>query len=81
MVRAIRAKVVSSKVAEVRANLEALEALPLADEKAFFSDPRNAAAAETYLRRCVEALLDLGRHLASHGLGEVVLEYGLIGPT
>jgi uncharacterized protein YutE (UPF0331/DUF86 family) len=81
MVRAIRAKVVSSKVAGVRANLEALESLPLARQKAFFSDPRNPAAAETYLRHCLEALLHLGRHLASQGLGEVVLEYGLIGLT
>jgi uncharacterized protein YutE (UPF0331/DUF86 family) len=81
MVRAIRAKVVSSKVAGVRANLEALESLPLAHQKAFFSDPGNPPAAETYLRRCLEALLHLGRHLASQGLGEVVLEYGLIGPT
>jgi len=31
------------------------------------SDPRNVASAESYLRRGLEALLDLGRHLLAKG--------------
>ena len=33
------------------------------------------AAAESYLRRALEALLDLGRHVLAKGLGEGALEY------
>ncbi len=38
-------------------------------------DPRNIAAAESYLRRALEALLDLGRHILAKGLGEGAVEY------
>ena len=36
---------------------------------------RDVAAAESFLRRALEALLDLGRHVLAIGLGEGVLEY------
>ena len=32
-------------------------------------------AAESYLRRVLEAVLDLGRHILAKGLGEGTLEY------
>jgi len=43
---------------------------------AFEADPRNAAAAaESYLRRALEALLDLGGHILAKGIGQGPAEY------
>nr|HID14426.1 DUF86 domain-containing protein [Anaerolineae bacterium] len=36
---------------------------------------RNVGAAESYLRRALEALLDLGRHILAKGFGLGVSEY------
>ena len=43
-------------------------------EQAFFADRHNGAAAESYLRRALEALLDLGRHILAKGFGKGVSE-------
>lgn len=59
---------VDRMVAEVRA-------LPLDDHQAFFADSRNVWTAESCLRRALEALLDLGRHLLAKRFGEGVTEY------
>ena len=58
--------------------LARIRALPLDDERAFRGDPRNVAAAESYLRRALEALLDLGRHVLAKGFGQGVSEYKAI---
>jgi uncharacterized protein YutE (UPF0331/DUF86 family) len=55
--------------------LARIRALPLRDKESFFGDPRNEAAAESYLRRALEALLDLGRHILAKGFGKGVTEY------
>lgn len=55
-------------IAEVRS-------LPLDDRQAFFSDTRNVWTAESCLRRALESLLDLGRHLLAKRFGEGVTEY------
>jgi len=55
--------------------LRGLGMLPLASLAAFQSDARDAAAAESYLRRALEAVLGLGRHILAKGLGEGTLEY------
>lgn len=55
--------------------LRGLATLPLTSLKAFQSDARDVAAAESFLRRALEALLDLGRHVLAKGLGERALEY------
>ena len=38
-------------------------------------DRRNPAAAESFLRRAIEALLDAARHLLAKGHGPAGLEY------
>ena len=38
-------------------------------------DPRNVAAGDSYVRRALEALMDLGRHILAKGLGRVASEY------
>lgn len=71
----VRAATVAQKAAQVRAMLRGIEHLPLSDPAAFEADPRNAASAESYLRRALEALLDLGRHILAKGVGEGPAEY------
>lgn len=71
----LRSRIVAERAAWVREMLEGLRALPLDTFEAFQADPRNAAAAESYLRRALEALLDLGRHVLAKGFGLGVDEY------
>jgi uncharacterized protein YutE (UPF0331/DUF86 family) len=71
----VRVTIVLQKSALVDDMLRGLSTLPLASLEAFERDPRDAAAAESYLRRALEALLDLGRHLVAKALGERTLEY------
>ena len=49
--------------------------LPLGNYGAFIADKRNVWAAESCLRRALEALMDLGRHVAAKGFGRGVTEY------
>ncbi|MCX6373876.1 MAG: DUF86 domain-containing protein [Actinobacteria bacterium] len=55
--------------------LAGIERLPLSDPAAFAADSRNAASAESYLRRALEVLLDLGRHIIAKGIGQGPAEY------
>lgn len=73
--RTIRADVVLDKTAWVRSMLDELRGLPLVSLELFLSDRRNTAAAESFLRRALEGVLDLGRHILSKGFGEGVVEY------
>ena len=71
----LRAKVIAERVAWINRMLANLRRLPLDSYVTFRSDPRNIAAAESYLRRALEALLDLGRHVLAKGFGQAVAEY------
>lgn len=71
----VSAKVVTERAGWVRAMLAGLRNLPLESLEEFRRDPRNAAAAESYLRRALEALLDLGRHVLAKSFGRAVAEY------
>ena len=71
----IQAKVVAERIAWIRSMVKEIRALPLDSFEAFSSDPRNVVAAESYLRRGLEAILDLGRHMMAKGFGEPVIEY------
>jgi hypothetical protein len=46
-----------------------IQSLPLGDKQAFFEDTRNLWTAESCLRRALEALFDLGRHILAKGFG------------
>ena len=71
----LRAKVVMERVLWIRDMVSSIKALPVESYSAFCSDQRNVAAAESYLRRGLEALLDLGRHVLAKGFGEPAVEY------
>lgn len=55
----MRASVVHDKLTLIAQLRDWLDRLPLADREQFLSDPMPAAAAESYLRRSLEALFDL----------------------
>lgn len=77
----ISTRVVTDRVQWIEAMLSRIRALPVNDRNEFFVDPRNSLACESCLRRALEALLDLGRHLLAKGLGIAVEEYKEIGPA
>ena len=68
-------KVVAERLDIVRTCLVDLRALGGCDPAAFGPDRRNPAAAESFLRRALEALFDAARHLLAKGLGLGRLEY------
>jgi uncharacterized protein YutE (UPF0331/DUF86 family) len=52
-----------------------IRSLPVGSIDEFIADRRNIGAAESCLRRAIEALLDLGRHLLGKAFGVAVTEY------
>ncbi len=68
-------KVVADRLGQVDRWLSGLRAIPVDSLAAFKADPRNPAAAESFLRRGIEALLDVARHLLAKGYGLGALEY------
>lgn len=71
-------RIIADRLHWIDAMLAAIKALPLDDREVFFADTRNTWAAESCLRRALEALLDLGRHILAKGFGVGVSEYGEI---
>jgi uncharacterized protein YutE (UPF0331/DUF86 family) len=71
----LREKVIAERSAWIREMLDRINALPLESYEQFTGDSRNAGAAESYLRRALDALLDLGRHILAKGFGLAVPEY------
>jgi len=71
----LREKIIVERAAWIRKMIEGVQALPLDSKESFLSDTRNAASAESYLRRALEALMDLGRHILAKGFAKAVTEY------
>ncbi len=72
---AISKRVVVDRFALITDLLREIRALPLLDSQAFFDDRRNVWTAESCVRRSLEALFDLGRHILAKGYGLGVSEY------
>ncbi len=68
-------KVIAQRARWIREAIAALRELPLADRQAFFGNKHNIAAAESYLRRSLEALFDVGRHILAKGFAYPATEY------
>ncbi len=68
-------RIVLDRLGFVEQMLERIRALPLENPDAFFSDERNPDALESCLRRALEALLDVGRHILAKGFAIGVTEY------
>ena len=71
----ISRRVVVDRLKTVNDLLQDIRSLPLNDRRAFFADRRNAWTAESCLRRSLEALFDVGRHILAKGFGVGVSEY------
>ncbi len=71
----IRAKVVLERAAWIREMLDAIKLLPFESFDEFNADRRNPDSAESCLRRALEALLDLGRHILAKQFGRGVVQY------
>jgi hypothetical protein len=71
----VRLKLVRERLQATTEQLQALRALPQASKEEFIADRRNPDAAESNLRRALEALFDVARHLLSKVYGLGALEY------
>ncbi len=67
-------EVVTDRLAAIAAMVAGIRKLP-SERDAFFADERNAWAAESYLRRALEGLLDLGRHILAKVFATAVADY------
>jgi uncharacterized protein YutE (UPF0331/DUF86 family) len=68
-------RVIADRLDWVQRMVDEVCSLPLGSLDEFIGDRRNIGAAESCLRRALEALLDLGRHRLAKVFGEVVTEY------
>ena len=71
----VRESVVTAKAEVVRESLDHIRTLPLDSLETFLADHRTPGSGENYLRRTLEALLDLGRHILAKGFGTAASEY------
>ena len=71
---AVSKRVVADRLDLIDSFLREVRSLPLGDQTLFFADRRNLWSAESCLRRSLEALFDVGRHIAK-GYGAGVSEY------
>jgi len=76
---AVNEKVIVEKVEIVRRMLRGVGSLPLESIAEFSADFRMVAAGESMLRRSLEALLDIGRHILAKAFSTPVVEYKQIG--
>ena len=71
----ISKRVVADRLDWIEKMVREIHALPLEDYASFTEDRRNVWAAESCLRRALEALMDLGRHIAAKSFGRGITEY------
>jgi uncharacterized protein YutE (UPF0331/DUF86 family) len=71
----INDRVIVQRVQSIKQMREAIRDLPIQDNKEFLENPHNVAAAESYLRRALEALFDIGRHILARKFAYPAAEY------
>jgi len=71
----ISKRIVADRLDWLEKMVKEISNLPLKDYASFIADRRNVWAAESCLRRALEALMDLGRHVAAKGFGRGITEY------
>lgn len=67
-------KLIEDRLGFVNKAIAKLKRLSHLDEKDFLTDD-NPAIAESYLRRSLEALFDIGRHIIAKTAGKGIVEY------
>lgn len=68
-------RVITERLALVERMVDQLRALPSDDLETFLADSRNVWTAEACLRRSLEALLDIGRHILAKAYGIPAVSY------
>ncbi|MFC1862363.1 DUF86 domain-containing protein [Thermodesulfobacteriota bacterium] len=68
-------RVVSDRLDWITKMIVEIKSLPLDNYEFFIEDKRNVWSAESCLRRSIEALMDLGRHILAKRFGRGVSEY------
>ena len=76
----ISQKVAAGKIELIQRFLRQVDDIDLESVESFSGGTLNVAAGESILRRSLEALLDLGRHILARGFGVPAVEYSEIGP-
>ena len=71
----IDSKVVAQRVFWISEMTDSLKDLRLEEKAAFLADRHKIAAAESYLRRALEALFDIGRHILAKKFAYPATEY------
>jgi uncharacterized protein YutE (UPF0331/DUF86 family) len=71
----ISKRVISDRLGWVDRMLAEIRSLPLNSKPDFMKDSRNTWTAESCLRRSLEALFDMGRHILAKGFGKAATEY------
>lgn len=71
----VNLKVVDDTLAAIESCISDLRAIPHESLAAFTADRRNPAAAESLVRRALQATFDLLRHLLAKAEGRGALEY------
>lgn len=71
----ISKKVLADRLNIIDKMMGEIRSLPLINFQEFMKDRRNLWAAESCLRRSIEALLDMGRHILAKGFSTGVTEY------
>ena len=67
-------KLIEDRLGFINESLVKLRRLSLLDEEVFIEDDRPAIA-ESYLRRSLEGVFDIGRHIVAKTAGKAVVEY------
>ena len=68
-------RVIGDRLAWIDKMVVEIRALPLDSYEDFSANRRDVWAAESCLRRALEAIFDLGRHILAKGFGQGVTEY------
>lgn len=71
----VKLNIISQRASWIKEMIEALQELPIQNRQKFLSNKHTIAAAESYLRRSLEALFDIGRHILARRFGSPVTEY------
>jgi len=71
----VDSKVVAQRAFWISQMMDSLKDLHLGEKAAFLADRHKIAAAESYLRRALEALFDIGRHILAKRFAYPATEY------
>jgi uncharacterized protein YutE (UPF0331/DUF86 family) len=71
----INGNVITQRASWVFEMINSLKELPLENKAEFLKNKHDLAAAESYLRRSLEALFDIGRHILAKKFAYPATEY------